>query len=241
MLLLLHRRDASRVRRRRGGRNTGGSRLLRLLWTEQLRQNFVARAHGVDAAVDHGEHLVDAGERARPMRHHDHDAAARAHAQDRLRQRLVAVGIEIGIRLVQHDQERIAIERARQRDALALAGRKHGAGFADLGVVAFRQPHDHVVHAGGLRRRDHRLGRRVGLEARDVLRHRAGEQLDVLRQIADVRAELGRCPLVECRAVETHLAAHRGPDADDHACERGLARGARPDDAQPLTRPSGRS
>ena len=76
-----------------------------------LRRAIVARAHGVDAAVDHGENLVDAGERAWPMRHHDHNTAARAHAQDRLRQRLIAFGIEIGIRLVQHDQERIAIER----------------------------------------------------------------------------------------------------------------------------------
>ena len=33
-------------------------------------------------------------------------------------QRLFAFGIEIGVRLVEHDQERIAVERARQRDAL---------------------------------------------------------------------------------------------------------------------------
>ena len=52
------------------------------------------------------------------------------------RQRLVAFGVEIGIRLVEHDQERIAIERARERDALALPGRQRAAVFADLGVVA---------------------------------------------------------------------------------------------------------
>ena len=37
------------------------------------------------------------------------------------RQRRFAFGVEIGVRLVEHDQERIAVERPRQRDALALA------------------------------------------------------------------------------------------------------------------------
>ena len=59
------------------------------------------------------------------MRHHDDDAAALAHAEDCLRERLVAVGVEIGIGLVEHDQERVAVERARERDALALAGGEH--------------------------------------------------------------------------------------------------------------------
>ena len=67
--------------------------------------------------------MIDRLDADRPVRHHDHDAAALAHAADRPRQRLVALGVEIGVRLVEHDQERIAIERARQRDALRLAGR----------------------------------------------------------------------------------------------------------------------
>ena len=36
-----------------------------------------------------------------------------------------ALAVEIGVGLVEHDQERIAIERARERDALALAGGEH--------------------------------------------------------------------------------------------------------------------
>ena len=56
------------------------------------------------------------------MGNDDHDAAARAHAENRLGQRLLAFGIEIGIGLVEHDQERIAIERARERDPLLLSG-----------------------------------------------------------------------------------------------------------------------
>ena len=43
------------------------------------------------------------------------------------------------------------------------------------------------MHAGRLGRRDDRLARSaVGSKRRDILRDRAGEQLDVLRQVADV-------------------------------------------------------
>ena len=67
-----------------------------------------------------------------PVRDHHDDGAAFARGADRPRQRLVAFGVEIGIRLVEHDQERIAVERARQRHALRLAGRQRGALLADL-------------------------------------------------------------------------------------------------------------
>ena len=53
---------------------------------------------------------------------HDGDAAALAYAHDGAAQRLVAFGIEIRVRLVQHHEERIAIERTRERDPLRLAG-----------------------------------------------------------------------------------------------------------------------
>ena len=63
---------------------------------------------------------------------------------------------------------------------------------------------------------------------------RAGEQFDVLRQIADVTAEHVGRPLVERGAVEPDLAAHRLPDADQGADQRRLAGGAWSDDAEPV-------
>ena len=80
----------------------------------------------------HDKNLVDAGDRARPMRDDDDDAVALAHAENRLGQSFVALRVEIGIGLVEHDQERIAIERAGERDALRLAGRERSAVLADL-------------------------------------------------------------------------------------------------------------
>ena len=99
--------------------------------------------------------------------------SARANPQDRLSQSFLAFGVEVRVRLVEHDQERVAVERASERDALCLSGRQRAAVFADDGVIALGQVDDEIVHAGRLRRRDHRIGVRRIFETANVLRHRA--------------------------------------------------------------------
>ena len=97
------------------------------------------------------------------MRDDDHDPAARPHAENGAGERLLAFGIEIGVGLVEHDQERLAVERARERDPLPLSGGQRRAALAEFGLVAGGQADDQVVHAGGLGRGDHgRLGRIIG-------------------------------------------------------------------------------
>ena len=132
-------------------------------------------------------------------------------------ERLIAFRVEVRVGLIKHDQERIAIERPRQGDALALARRKRGAPFADLCLVAVRQPQNELMDAGRVRRGDQRLRIGLRLEAGDVLRHRSGEQLDILRQVADVAAQRLRAPVFERGAVEPNLAARRRPHADNPA------------------------
>ena len=94
------------------------------------------RSERLHAALVQDEHVVDAGQRARAVRDDDRDAAARAHTADRTGQRLARRRVEVRVRLVEHDQERVAVEGAGQRDALALAAGQRGAAVADLGVVA---------------------------------------------------------------------------------------------------------
>ena len=77
------------------------------------------------------------------------------------------------------------------------------------------------------------VARRARVEARDVLGDRAVEQLDVLRQVADVaaerlRASTGRAP----RRRAGRCRRRAAPDADERARQRRLAGGARPDDAE---------
>ena len=98
------------------------------------------------------------------------------------RQRLLAFGIEVGVRLVEHDQERLAIERARKRNPLPLPGRQRSAAFADIGLIALGQTQDEVVHAG-------RLGGR-----NDRVRHARP-------------ARSGRCSAPPCRPRARHPAA----------------------------------
>ena len=80
------------------------------------------------------------------------------------------------------------------------------------------------------------FGSGVLVEAGDVLSDRAIEQLDVLRQIADVAAERFGVPMFERGMVEPHRAAKRGPRADDGAYQRRFARCTRSDDPQAGTR-----
>ena len=67
--------------------------------------------------------------------------------QHGLRQRGLALFVQIGVGLVQHDNARIAVQGARQADALALSAGKGRALVADLGVVALGQGQNHFMHA----------------------------------------------------------------------------------------------
>ncbi len=143
--------------------------------------------------------------------------------------------IEIRVRLVEHDQARIAVQRARQRDALTLAAGQHCAAVADLRVVAVRQLQDHFVRVREPRRANdplRGLGAGRCAEARDVLADRAGEQLDVLRQIADVLAERIAIPARRIGAVEPHAARLRPPQTEQQANQSRLAGRAGADDAE---------
>src|SRR5262245_41509804 len=81
---------------------------------------------------------------------------------------------------------------------------------SDPGVLPVRHLLDHLMHpgkAGGAN--DAGM---IGLaEPRDVLRDRAGKELDVLREIADVRAELVRIELINRETIEPHGSGGHGP------------------------------
>ena len=161
----------------------------------------------------------------------DKDGNARLlQAAQRGDQRLLAFLVEIRVRLVEHDEARIAVERSRERDALPLAGGEQRPTLAHLGVVAFRQPQDQLVHMGSLRGANH--FRRVALgKPGDVRRHGAGEELDVLRQVAKMRPEPLARPRRDVGAVEANDARHRLPNADHQSREGRFPGGARTDDA----------
>ena len=90
------------------------------------------------------------------------------------------------------------------------------------------------MHARRARRRDHGFARGVGIEPGDIFRDVAVEQLDILRQIADIAAERFAVPLVERRAIQSDRAAQRLPSSGKGARQRRFSRCRRTDDAQPV-------
>ena len=123
---------------------------------------------------------------------HDDDPAALTHAHDCIDQRVLALGIEIRVGFVQHHEERPSVERARKPDALALSSRERGPAVTDAGLVPLRQPQDHLMRAGFAGRFEDIVRLRIGVETPDILRNAPVEQLDILRQVTDVPAELRR-------------------------------------------------
>ena len=128
-----------------------------------------------------------------------HRGALSLELTQTMQQRAFAAGIEVGIRLVEHHQDRVAVERPGQAEALALATGEDAAGPADLGVVTRGLPQNDVVHARFLGGLDD--PRRVQVtEAGDVFTDAAVEQFDILRQIADERPQPFPWPLADIGA-----------------------------------------
>ena len=88
--------------------------------------------------------MINRDQRRRPVRDDHHDAAARPHVLDGRGQCAFTFCIEIRVWLVKHHKKWITIERARQRDSLALAGRERCAILADV-RSPFPRPRDLVI------------------------------------------------------------------------------------------------
>ena len=92
-----------------------------------IAQDLVAGTEGVLRAVAQHQHLVANRQHCGAMRDQDDDGAARLGVTNRPEQRRFPLAVEIGVRLIEHDQKRIAVQCPRQRHPLALPGRQNRA------------------------------------------------------------------------------------------------------------------
>ena len=176
----------------------------------QLRQPRIEPAGGGealvgafldDAAFVHHQDAV-AGQHGRePMRDHERGALRHQPLERGLHQRL-ALGIERGGRLVEQEQRRVAQDRARDRDALALAAGERDAALADRRLETLRQAVDEFG-------RQRKLGgaldlgvARVRPAEADVVGDRRGEDHRVLRHQRDAPAQRERIGVGDRHAVE---------------------------------------
>src|SRR5437773_400567 len=94
-------------------------------------------------------------------------------------------GVQSAGRLVEDQNGWIAVNGARNGDALFLAAGKSEAGFTAAGLVSQRQPGDEIMGVGHLRGAEHAI--KVGLRVAkgDVTNERVGEHKIVLEDYAD--------------------------------------------------------
>ena len=144
--------------------------------------------------------------------------------------------VERGGRLVQDEDRRVADDRARDPDPLALAARERQPALADHRVVPVGHLRDELVGVRELRRL-HDLGVGGGRPTvRDVVVHGAAEEHGVLQHEADLAAEPLDREVAQIDAVDQDLAAGGVVKARDHADDRGLAAAGRADDPHELAR-----
>ena len=138
-----------------------------------------------DAAVLQDQHQV--GVRHRPQVMRDHQAGPPGHQPiERLAHSRLALHVEAGHRLVQHQHRGIADERPGDRDALALPARERSSPLADLGVVTVLHLANELVGVGGRGGGHDLLHARLGVAVGDVLPDGGSEQDRLLEDESDL-------------------------------------------------------
>ena len=130
---------------------------------------------------------------------------------DGISQSAIAVAIQIGVWLIEYDEDRPAKKRTGQSDALPLAAGKTGSVFPYDGVVALREPLDHGMRRGQLRRLDDLFIRGSVTKAGDVVANGAGEQFDILRQVAEALTEEVGVEVPYVISVDAHATVRGRP------------------------------
>ena len=202
--------------------------------TASRHQLSVRPRLGEPAAVEH--HDPVGADHAREAMGEDQRGAAFHQPIERLLDERLALGVHRGERLVEHEDRRIAQERARDRDTLALAAREADPPLADDGGVALGQPRDELVGVGGARGGLELGRRRVGLAHPQVLLDGAVEEVGVLAHHGDAPAQVVERQLADVVPADEHAAGIGIVEAEEQADDGGLAAAARADEGDPLAR-----
>ena len=186
-------------------------------------QQFFARPDGYDAPGVQVQYEIGHGQDRSPVRREQDDAAARLDSFDGGGERRLSVGVEIGIRFIEQQEEWVAIKGAGQCDALPLSRRQEAAIGTDGSSVSLRQALHQIMDAGHAGRRDDAGGLGTWRETGDIVRDAAVDQFGVLGQVADGLAAFCRGILIERRAIQADMAVAGGPDARQSLEQRRFA------------------
>ena len=141
--------------------------------------------------------------------------------------------VEVGGRLVQHEDRGVAHDRAGDREAPPLAAAEAQAVLADAGPIAVGQRVDEVRELRGLERPAGPLVRQVGVGQGEVVADRRVEQVDALGHDGEQRAGVVRGDLPEVATADPDPALRVRLEPEQQLHQRRLARAARPHDREP--------
>ena len=149
--------SSARSRRRPPSSEVSSARALRLVQAvvgALARHQFVVRCPtSTTCPRSMHDQPVGLAQRRQPVGDGDRGAALH-QVVERLLDLLLGLGVDRRGGLVEDQDARVDQQRARDRDALALAAGQRLAALADQRVVAVRQAQDEVVRMRGARRRD---------------------------------------------------------------------------------------
>ena len=137
---------------------------------------------------------------------------------------LFRAGVDGRSGLVQNHHGRIRHRRPGNGDQLPLALGQPGTVSGEHRLVTLGQPGDEIMGIGQLCRPDALLVGSVQLAVADVVHHRAGEQVGVLKHYTQRAAQVGLGDLVDVDIVVADLAVGNVIEAVNQVCNGCLAR-----------------
>lgn len=180
-------------------------------------KQLVTCTSATDVALMHENNLVDQRKKTGSViDDHDRHISLPEHL-DGFSQSAIAIAIEVGVWLIENDEDRPAKKRTGQSDALPLAAGKTGAVVPYDGVIALREPLDHRMRRSQLRRFDNLFIRGSVTKAGDVVADRAGEQFNILRQVAEALPEEAGVEVSYVISVDAHATLHGRPRPNQSA------------------------
>src|SRR5688572_15609678 len=202
------------------------------------RHQLVVRAVlGEPPAIEH-EDAVGVTNGGEPVRNDERGAPLEQPVHGFLHQRF-ALAVERAGRFVEDQDLRVAQNRARNGDALALPAGELRAAVAHHGVVAPWQLEDEVVRIGRACRALHRVAVRGGRAVADVVVYGVVEENRLLRDDAHQGAQRIQREIPRVRAVKRDAPARARIEARQQVDQRGLPRSARADNGDHVA-PGGR-
>src|SRR5665647_3506241 len=195
---------------------------------------LVRRADLVDAALPQRDDAVDRRDRREPVGDDERRPARHELVKPGLYLSL-GFGVQRARGLVQHEDRRVLVQRAGDRDALLLPSGQLEAALADLGVVGQREPLDERLDVGAARGFLDRVLVGAGRVAvRDVLPDGPGEERRVLEDDPDPLAYGSVVDARDVEPVDEDLAGARLVQAKQQTHQRRLAAAGLTHERDPL-------